>query len=121
MGQDYDLPWLLSLLLLLSQCIVLHSWNSPHHHDKEFITTDRTKNVRNPDGKGVGNIPSISQLQETSCNWTVFLHATHNQKEQKRCEVPTNVAKYPHSHKYQYEHYELSERAQEHAVEKGYV
>ena len=101
--------------------MLLHSWNSPHHHEKEYITNDRIKNVKNLDGKGVGSSQWISQSQEVPCNWTVFLHATHNQKEQKRCEVPTNIGKYPHSHNYQYEHYELTERAQEHAIDKGYV
>ena len=91
----------LLVLVLLSQCVLLHSWNSPHRHEKEYITNDRTKNVKNPGGMGVKGPQSLPQSQEVACNWTVFLHATHNQKEQKRCEVPTNVGKYPHSHNYQ--------------------
>lgn len=57
-------------------------------------------------------------IDDPSCRWYVYLHGNKLQKESRRCEVLTDLQRYPHGHTFKYERYDIKERVDEMIAEK---
>lgn len=114
---------LIQLWLLKSECRLGGNGNGSNYNDVNRIKNEAVKPtpIFNND-KILDESKSASNLNDTSCDWHIFLHGSKLQKASRRCEIesPLIKKKYPHSHTFKYETYDATERAELYMLEKRY-